>query len=62
MIEHVYRRARPRARIDAVVVATDDERIARAVEGFGGVAVMTAPTHRHGTDRLAEIAAKLAAT
>jgi 3-deoxy-manno-octulosonate cytidylyltransferase (CMP-KDO synthetase) len=59
MIEHVYRRATKAQSIDGVVVATDDERIASAVERFGGVAVMTAPTHRSGTDRLAEIAASM---
>jgi 3-deoxy-manno-octulosonate cytidylyltransferase (CMP-KDO synthetase) len=37
-------------------VATDDERIAAAVRGFGGEVVMTAPGHATGTDRLAEAA------
>ena len=59
MIEHVYRRAAEARGVDAVVVATDDERIAAAVERFGGVARMTARTHRTGTDRIAEIAADL---
>jgi 3-deoxy-manno-octulosonate cytidylyltransferase (CMP-KDO synthetase) len=59
MIERVYRQAAKAQSIDGVVVATDDERIASAVETFGGVAIMTAPTHRSGTDRLAEIAASL---
>lgn len=56
MIEHVYRRARAAKMLDAVLVATDDERIADAVDSFGGVACMTSPTHASGTDRLAEIA------
>jgi 3-deoxy-manno-octulosonate cytidylyltransferase (CMP-KDO synthetase) len=56
MIEHVYRRTAEARGIDAVVVATDDERIAAAVERFGGVVRMTARTHRTGTDRIAEIA------
>ena len=59
MIEHVYKRAQRAASIDAVIVATDDERIARATEQFGGVAVMTAATHLSGTDRLAEVAASV---
>jgi 3-deoxy-manno-octulosonate cytidylyltransferase (CMP-KDO synthetase) len=56
MIEHVYRRAADTRGIDAVVVATDDERIAATVEGFGGIARLTHAGHRTGTDRIAEIA------
>lgn len=55
MIEHVYRRASNARAVDHVLVATDDERIAAAVESFGGVAVMTSATHPTGTDRLAEV-------
>jgi 3-deoxy-manno-octulosonate cytidylyltransferase (CMP-KDO synthetase) len=58
MIEHVYRRA-ARAAVDAVIVATDDERIVTAVEGFGGTACLTRSDHLTGTDRLAELAALL---
>lgn len=53
MIEHVYRRARL-ASASAVFVATDDERVRDAVEGFGGQALMTSDRHATGTDRLAE--------
>ena len=56
MIEHVYRRASDAKSIDAVVIATDDIRIATAAAEFGGVAVMTRAAHLSGTDRLAEIA------
>jgi 3-deoxy-manno-octulosonate cytidylyltransferase (CMP-KDO synthetase) len=59
MIEHVYRRAQEARRIDAVLVATDDRRIADAVDRFGGVAVMTRPDHPSATDRLGEIAPEL---
>lgn len=58
MIEHVYRRAL-RAAVDAVIVATDDQRIVDTVEGFGGTACLTRPDHLTGTDRLAEVAADL---
>lgn len=61
MVEHVYRAAAEARRVDAVLVATDDERIARTVEAFGGTAVMTSATHATGTDRLAEVAAELTA-
>lgn len=59
MIEHVHGRASAARLVDAVIVATDDERIARAVEGFGGTAWMTRADHPTGTDRLAEVAAAL---
>ena len=45
MIEHVHRRVAAAQSVDAVVVATDDERIARVVEDFGGVAWMTRTDH-----------------
>jgi 3-deoxy-manno-octulosonate cytidylyltransferase (CMP-KDO synthetase) len=59
MVEHVYRRATAARRVDAVIVATDDERIAGAVRRFGGDVRMTSPDHLTGTDRLAEVAASL---
>lgn len=40
--------------LDAVVVATDDQRIYDEVLGFGGKAVMTRSDHRSGTDRCRE--------
>ena len=57
MIEHVYRRTASARGVDAVVVATDDSRIATAVRQFGGIAAMTDPAHRTGTDRIAEVVA-----
>jgi 3-deoxy-manno-octulosonate cytidylyltransferase (CMP-KDO synthetase) len=59
MVEHVWRRATRAQRVDAVLVATDDDRIAEAVDRFGGVAVMTRADHATGTDRLAEVASEL---
>lgn len=61
MIQHVYERAMQVSRASAVVVATDDERVARAVEAFGGCYVMTSPDHPSGTDRLVEVMAQLEA-
>ena len=52
MIERVYRQASKE--LDEVWVATDDDRIAATVKGFGGKAVMTSPDHRSGTDRCHE--------
>jgi len=59
MIQHVVERAQQVALLSRVVVATDDERIARAVEAFGGSWVMTRSDHATGTDRLAEAAQKI---
>ncbi len=59
MIEHVYRRASQARHVSGVIVATDDARIARAVETFGGSAVMTRADHQSGTDRIAEVAERL---
>ncbi len=58
MVEHVYRRA-AQSSVDAVIVATDDQRIVDVVEGFGGLACLTRADHASGTDRLAELAADL---
>jgi 3-deoxy-manno-octulosonate cytidylyltransferase (CMP-KDO synthetase) len=57
MIQRVYERARMARRADRVIVATDDDRIVKAVETFGGEARMTRPDHRTGTERVAEVAA-----
>lgn len=59
MIEHVYRRVSASHAVDAVVVATDDDRIREAVVSFGGLAWMTRPDHPSGSDRVAEVAAAL---
>ena len=49
VIQHVYEQVS--GVVENVVVATDDERIYSAVEGFGGRAVMTSTNHKSGTDR-----------
>ena len=54
MICRVYDRAKLAKRVEKTVVATDDERVKRAVEEDGGEAVMTRKDHNSGTDRLAE--------
>ena len=58
MIEWVYRAA-GRAAASEVVVATDDRRIADAVETFGGRACLTDSAHQSGTDRILEAARQL---
>jgi len=59
MIQRVYDQSCMATRLDEVWVATDDQRICKAVEGFGGKAVLTLPDCASGTDRLAEAAAKV---
>lgn len=54
MIQHVYERVALAQAVPYVAVATDDQRIFDAVKNFGGNAIMTAVTHRSGTDRIAE--------
>ena len=59
MIWHVYHRCQRARRVDAVWVATDDERIYREVASWGGKVVMTHPDHPSGTDRVAEAASNM---
>jgi 3-deoxy-manno-octulosonate cytidylyltransferase (CMP-KDO synthetase) len=54
MIQRVYEQSVKASKVDAVVVATDDERIANEVDRFGGKYVMTKHDHASGTDRCAE--------
>jgi 3-deoxy-D-manno-octulosonate cytidylyltransferase len=57
MIVHVVRRASEATRVDHVIVATDDERIAEAAAGAGAEAVMTGEC-QSGTDRVAAAMAR----
>jgi 3-deoxy-manno-octulosonate cytidylyltransferase (CMP-KDO synthetase) len=59
MVQHVYERTAKASLVSEVIVATDDERIVAAVKAFGGHAEMTDRGHETGTDRLAEVAARL---
>jgi 3-deoxy-manno-octulosonate cytidylyltransferase (CMP-KDO synthetase) len=59
MIQHVWEKARQARHLLDVYVATPDSEIARAVERFGGMAIMTSDRHRTGTDRLAEAAGRM---
>ncbi len=58
LIQHCYEAARGARRVDHVVVATDDDRIAAAVRAFGGKVARTRPDHPCGTNRVAEVAAR----
>ncbi len=60
IVQWVYENARKS--LGEVYVATDDERIFRTVEAFGGKAIYTSAYHQSGTDRCAEAAQELAKT
>lgn len=59
MIQRVYERVTQARGIDRVIVATDDQRIFNVVRAFGGEVEMTREDHPTGTDRLAEVAARI---
>lgn len=58
MIQHVYQRA-CESEASAVVIATDDQRIADVADGFGAKVVMTRADHQSGTDRIQEVVSTL---
>ena len=58
MLQHVWQRGIDSGASD-VIVATDDDRIADVATRFGATVCMTAATHQSGTDRIAEVAARL---
>jgi 3-deoxy-manno-octulosonate cytidylyltransferase (CMP-KDO synthetase) len=60
LLEHTYEAARQAKRPAAVVIATDHAEIARDVARFGGEFVMTSSDCQSGTDRVAEVARRLA--
>ncbi|MEL7497552.1 MAG: 3-deoxy-manno-octulosonate cytidylyltransferase [Planctomycetota bacterium] len=59
LIQHTYEAAAQSHLASDVIIAADDEELVRAIEAFGGNVQLTAADHTCGTDRVAEIAAKL---
>jgi len=59
LLRHAYETALRCLRSSYVMVATDDKRIAKAVEEFGGRVVMTSARHASGTDRIAQAVAEI---
>jgi 3-deoxy-manno-octulosonate cytidylyltransferase (CMP-KDO synthetase) len=60
LVQHVVDQVRKCDRVREVIVATDDERIVRALVPFETRCMMTSAAHPSGTDRIAEVAEKLA--
>lgn len=58
LLEQVWVRVRLARRLDRVVIATDDDRIARTAKEFGAEVEITSADHPSGTDRVAEVAAR----
>ena len=61
MVIHVLEAVRAAKRVDRVLVATDDARIAGVVQAAGGEAILTSETAASGTDRVAEVARRIPA-
>lgn len=57
LVQHVWERCQEARQLDAILIATDDDRIAAAARDFGAEVCLTAPDHPSGTDRIAEAAA-----
>jgi 3-deoxy-manno-octulosonate cytidylyltransferase (CMP-KDO synthetase) len=58
LLRRVWERCRRARKLDSVIIATDDMRIASAAFSWGAEVALTSPRHRSGTDRVAEVAQK----
>jgi 3-deoxy-manno-octulosonate cytidylyltransferase (CMP-KDO synthetase) len=58
LLRHVWERCCRAKRLDSVIIATDDMRIANAAFDWGAEVSLTSSHHRSGTDRVAEVAQK----
>src|SRR5437763_16225051 len=56
LLRHVWERCQRAEKLHALIVATDDMRIAEAAFDWGAEVAVTSPNHRSGTDRLPEVA------
>jgi len=59
LLQRVWERCRQAKKLDLLIIATDDFRIAEAAFEWGAEVAMTTANHASGTDRIAEVAAKL---
>ncbi len=56
LLRYVWERCARATKLDALIIATDDMRIAEAAFNWGAEVALTSPRHRSGTDRVAEVA------
>ncbi len=59
LLQHVWEQSRRAKALDSVIIATDDMRVAEAAFGWGAEVSLTKSSHASGTDRIAEVAARL---
>jgi 3-deoxy-manno-octulosonate cytidylyltransferase (CMP-KDO synthetase) len=58
LLQHVWERCRRAKKLDSIIIATDDMRIASAAFAWGAEVALTSRHHRSGTDRIAEVVQK----
>src|ERR1700738_1258010 len=58
LLRHVWERCRRAKKLDSVIIATDDMRIANAAFGWGAEVALTSFPHQSGTDRIGEVVRK----
>jgi 3-deoxy-manno-octulosonate cytidylyltransferase (CMP-KDO synthetase) len=58
LLQRVWKRCRQAKKLDSVIIATDDMRIAEAAFDWGAEVALTSPKHQSGTDRVAEVTRK----
>src|SRR6202035_3450520 len=58
LLRHVWECCQRATRLDALIIATDDMRIANAAFDWGAEVALTSSKHHSGTDRIAEVARK----
>src|ERR1700746_3036725 len=58
LLRHVWERGPTGKKLDTVIIATDDMRIAKAAFDWGAEVALTSPRHQSGTDRIAEVVRK----
>ena len=59
LLRHVWARCQRAKKLDKLIIATDDFRIAEAAFEWGAEVAMTSSNHASGTDRIAEVAKKM---
>ena len=58
LLQHVWERCCRAKKLDSIIIATDDIRVAKAAFDWGAEVAMTSPRHQSGTDRVAEVVRK----